>query len=90
MNAAETFRYEIDANERPSEAVVLAVAAVDNCDPLELTPPLYHVVDPDALDALFAPIADPRARSNGHVVFDYRGHEITIRSDRQIEVRTSR
>ncbi|WP_408959375.1 HalOD1 output domain-containing protein [Natrinema sp. 74] len=59
-----------------SVAVVTAVAARRDVDPIEL-PPLYEWLDPDALDALFAPMQRGGSRS-GHLEFTYDGHEITV------------
>jgi hypothetical protein len=41
----------IDDDERPSEAMVRAVAGLRDEDPIDLAP-LFETVDPDALDAL--------------------------------------
>lgn len=61
----------------PSEAVVEAVAEAEGVSPLALERPLYEVVDPDALDALFADsdgtVADLR--------FTYHGYTIEIAGD---------
>jgi hypothetical protein len=54
-----------------SRAVVEAVAARDGIDPVDVETPLYEVVDPDALDALF----DGRA---GEVTFEYSGYRVTV------------
>lgn len=42
----------IGADERPSTAIVLALAAATGTEPTELTPPLHAFVDPEALDDL--------------------------------------
>lgn len=42
-----------DAEEPPTLAIIRAIAAVENVDPLDITPTLYESVDPDALNALF-------------------------------------
>lgn len=39
------------SDQSPSEAIIEAVAAAADADPLELSP-LYEYIDPDALDAL--------------------------------------
>lgn len=46
----EWFTYRMDPDERPTEAVVIAVSAVRNRPVTELEP-LTEVVDPDALDS---------------------------------------
>ncbi|MFB6302497.1 MAG: HalOD1 output domain-containing protein [Haloferacaceae archaeon] len=63
-------------------AVVQAVADAKGVDPGALTPPLGHVINPDALDRLF----DARNPTTGHVTFQYSGYEVTVRSDGQIRV----
>jgi hypothetical protein len=60
----------------PSEAVVSVVAAHKGVDEMAL-PPLYEVLDPDALDALFA----TRGDGNGSVTFDYAGCTVEWDSD---------
>ena len=65
--------------------VVEKVAEAEDVGPLELTPPLYEVIDPDALDKLFAsmPTAD---RMEGQVTFSYNGYEVTVWSDSSVSV----
>jgi hypothetical protein len=53
----------------PSVAVLEAVTAATGRDPLDL-PPLYSVLDPDALDDLFAPTRVDSGRRTGRVVFE--------------------
>lgn len=60
-----------------SVAIVEAVAAAEGVDPVELTPPLYEVVDTDALDRLFAPNSQ-RALADGRSNFSYKGYTITV------------
>lgn len=43
-------------------------------------PPLYDVLDPDALDALVASMA------GGSVSFTYAGYRVTVDNSRAIEV----
>lgn len=66
-------RFATDGNV--SEAVVLAVAEAKSLDPTSVDP-LYEVVDPDALDALFssAPTAD------GVVFFSLAGCSVRVQS----------
>lgn len=73
------------ASKEPSVSVAVEVAAREGVDPTELTPPLHDVVDPDALDALFA---GPESPDQAMVVeFDYRGHHIEVRGDGTVDVR---
>jgi len=67
-----------------SERVIDAVADATDSDPTDVGP-LYHVVDPDALDRLFAPTHRGAVRA-GHVQFTFGGCEVTVRGDGEIEV----
>lgn len=66
----------------PSQAVVEAIAALEGISPAKLRPPeyepLHDVVDPEALDALFAERAGGRSRPGGSVTFHYCGYEVTV------------
>ena len=61
----------------PSTALITAMAEVNDVEPLALEP-LFHAVDPDALDSLFAPTGKVYDRLTGTVEFDYAGHRIVI------------
>ena len=67
-----------DRSAPPSvtETIVDAVSEVEGCDPLTL-PPLWNVIDPEALDALFEPTRSRQPRT-GRVSFAYVGYEITV------------
>ncbi|AFZ72973.1 HalOD1 output domain-containing protein [Natronobacterium gregoryi] len=67
--------------DSPSLRVVDALATVTDTDPLELEP-LYHAVDPEALDRLF------QEEANGHatVRFDYQEHTVEVRGDGTVAV----
>lgn len=67
-----------DEPEWITAAVVEAVAEAEDVSPVEITQPLASVIDPDALDALFASTASERPRS-GQVEFEYHGYHITVR-----------
>lgn len=66
----------------PSQAVVETVAAMEGIPPDELRPPeyesLYDVVNPEALDALFADRTGGTSRPGGSVSFAYCGYRITV------------
>lgn len=69
-----------------STAVVKAIAEREGIDPLDMDPPLYDVIDPDALNALFAQPADVGdARLEG-VVFEYNGYEVEVTSDGDVHI----
>lgn len=74
----------------PSQTVIEAVAAAEDVPPAELRPPayesLYAVVDPEALDALFAQRGDGTPRPGGEVSFRFCEYEVTIESDGSVSV----
>jgi hypothetical protein len=71
------------AGDRASEAVVSAVGAVTDSDPLHLEP-LYNVIDPDALDSL---CAHARSPAEAHRLrFSYEGFDVDVRTDGRIRV----
>ncbi|QLK25178.1 hypothetical protein HYG81_13905 [Natrinema zhouii] len=57
-------------------AVVHAVAAHRNVDPLEL-PPLYEWIDPDSLDTVFESTRRNGPR-RGRLEFPYDGHVVVV------------
>lgn len=73
------------ASNEPSVVVPIEVAAREGVDPIELTPPLHDVVDPDALDALFAR-SDTRDQAVV-VTFEYCGYTVEIGGDGSVDVR---
>ena len=65
-------------DESVPETVLTGVASLKQVDQLEL-PPLNEAIDPDALDALFAPRADGAERaSDVTIFFTYAGYEVRI------------
>lgn len=73
------------ADEPLSVRVVRAIAAHDGVDPTELTPPLYHSLDPVALDSLFESTATDGSRT-GRVTFTYDGKTVTVDSAGEVTV----
>ncbi|MFC4437395.1 MULTISPECIES: HalOD1 output domain-containing protein [Natrialbaceae] len=73
-----------------SYEVITAVAEREGVEPTEIEPPkydaLYEVVNPEALDSLFAPRENGAHRATGHVEFDYCGYHIVVTSDGEVEV----
>lgn len=53
------------------EAILHEVSAQTGVPPAELNPPLYDVIDPDALETLFR-------GSTGQVSFEYHGFLVTV------------
>lgn len=73
-----------------SYEVIAAVAEREGVEPTEIEPPeydaLYEVINPEALDSLFAPRENGATRPNGHVEFDYCGYHVVITSDGDVTV----
>lgn len=69
-----------------SEAVVEAVADAENISASDVRPPLYEVIDPDALDDLFAARFSTVDRTNGRIVFPYCGYEVTVYGNGEVTV----
>ncbi|RQG93288.1 hypothetical protein EA462_01295 [Natrarchaeobius halalkaliphilus] len=67
-----------------SQTVVEAIAEAEGTDPLELTPPLYEVIDPDALENLFTD-----GKTVGKIIFNYNNFEVCVFSDDSISVETT-
>ncbi|AHG01894.1 hypothetical protein HALLA_00955 (plasmid) [Halostagnicola larsenii XH-48] len=81
----DAFRAEYDSRrDQPSLAVVAMVAAIDDRDPIELSP-LHFVIDMEALDDLFSETATDGMRS-GCLSFSYEGFDVTVFSEGTIEV----
>ncbi|WP_232700691.1 HalOD1 output domain-containing protein [Halobacterium wangiae] len=68
-----------------SEGIVVAVASATERDPLAL-PPLYSVVDPDALDALLATTSARNATRGITATFEYAGCTVTVEDPGRIHV----
>ena len=68
--------------DSPSMVVVRAVADLEGVAPVDLDPPLYGVVDTDALDA----IVEGPGGTDVVVSFTYAGYDIEI-SDGDVHVR---
>lgn len=71
-----------DERDSLSTRVVTMVAERKGVDPIELTPPLHSVIDPDALEALFSEEKSGFAR----VQFTYNGVEVSIQGDDTPEI----
>ncbi|MFC7230203.1 HalOD1 output domain-containing protein [Saliphagus sp. GCM10025308] len=77
------------SSSSPVTAVVELVADREGTDPMELQPPLYDVIDPEALNALFAPTSRGRPRESGQVSFEYLGYDVTVRGNGDVSVRNN-
>ena len=70
--------------------VIAAVAEREGVDPMEIEPPeyeaLYDVINPEALDSLFAPREDGTSRGSGRVEFVFCGYHVVVASDGEVDV----
>ena len=78
MSRAEGRRTSARGNV--TSTVASELAAHENVDVDELSPPLYDVIDPEALEDLFR-------NTTGRVTFEYREYEVTVDDDYTVEVR---
>lgn len=67
------------------QRVVRAVAAELDADPVEMEP-LYGAIDPEGLNALFAPTYGGSERSEGEVTFRYAGCTVTAHANGDVDV----
>lgn len=78
MKQVET---ETADNGTLAHSIVEAVTEAENVTYDELTPPLNEVIDPDALNELFA-----QRPSVGKVVFNYNSCEVSVFTDGYVMV----
>lgn len=78
-------RHDFEGERRLSTSVVQAVATALATDPLSLDERLYDVLDPDALDRLFA--TDGRSDGPQSLSFELAGCAVTVHGDGRIAVR---
>lgn len=81
LEASPSKRYELPV----SEQVIKAVADAKDTSALDLHPPLYTVIDPEALDDLVTSM-DARDQPAGCVSFTYCDHEVSIFGDGTVSV----
>ncbi|MCU4744148.1 hypothetical protein OB955_14865 [Halobacteria archaeon AArc-m2/3/4] len=80
-----TAAWDRESEETPVFAVVSAVAAASDADPLEL-PPLGDAIDPDALNQLFMTRSDSTVAK---ITFQYAGYDVTVRGNGEVGVRSA-
>ena len=68
-----------------STRVITAVADTKDCSVSELTPPLYNVIDPEALEMLFQS-ASKSAAADATVSFHYADCDVTVHGDGTVTV----
>ncbi|MFA9418170.1 HalOD1 output domain-containing protein [Natrinema sp. HArc-T2] len=75
-----------EPDEDLSMMIIELISDLEGVDPVELSPPLYSVINPEALDALFHSASSDAPQTSGHVQFVYCGYEIRVQSDGEIAV----
>lgn len=83
MSQAQTSTAHV---ENVSHKVVETVAEEAGVDPSDVTSSLYDVIDPDALDQIFATIATAD-RMEGQVTFPYNGYVVTVYGDGSVSAK---
>ena len=78
-------QYDIDSSSNPADAVVGAIAAVTDTEPLEL-PPMYETIDPEALNLLFARRTDDPDAPEKVLSFSMNGWNVFVRDDGRIRI----
>lgn len=67
-----------------SEEVITAVAQATGTTPVDLTPPLFSVIDPEALDSFVESIRDESPEGIGRIEFTYCGCTVTVTADGRV------
>lgn len=76
IDGEPSIRYELDDDERHSDAVVRAVASFTDTAVLDLDP-LYHVIDPAHLDGITGDL-DDGAHRECSLEFRFNGCLVTV------------
>lgn len=77
--------YQIDPDEPVTTAVHRAIEQSAECES-NLDKPLFEVVNPDALNALFAPVDSDTSSRGGRVSFVYGDCRITVENAEHLTV----
>lgn len=70
--------HDHNGSARLSTTVAHALADAMGVDVTQTEFSLYDAFDPDALDRIFAPLADGTERATGHVAFCVMGYQVTV------------
>lgn len=66
--------------------IIDLISDLEGVDPVELSPPLYSVIEPKALDTLYHSASGDTPQTSSHVQFEYCGYEIRVQSDGEITI----
>jgi len=81
MRHAEALESGPETTHTVSERVIQAIADREGVSPLDISPPLFDAIDPDALDRLYG-----NGRSGTSVAFEYSGYRVSVRPDGRVEL----
>lgn len=70
----------------PSAKVLDEIAEREGVSPVDLEPPLYDVIDPEALDFLFRNHGRETVDSVRQIVFRYAGYDVSVSGDGEVGV----
>ena len=77
--------YQIDSDESVTEAIITATQQSTECDS-NPDQQLYDVLDPDALDKLFAPVDKDTPRQGGRVSFRYGNCHVIVKNGESLSI----
>ena len=77
---------EPDSTESIVVAILTEIAKREGDPPAELTPPLYTVIDPDVLEALFGNPRYGESRDTVSLEFTYLDYRVVVRGSDEIEI----
>lgn len=86
VSPSATATLDSSDGESVSEAVVTAVADAKDTSTVDVTPPLYDVIEPDALEAVVASMTGRSDDRAGRVEFSYSGYDVTVTGDGDVSV----
>lgn len=81
MRHIKAMRAAPDTTPTVSERVIQAVADREEVSPLDISPPLFDAIDPDALDRLYG---DGRAATA--VDFEFADYHVTVGTAGRVEL----
>lgn len=69
-----------------SEAIVTEIADAKGVSPLDVSPPLYEAIDPDALEAVVASMQSQPTEPAGRLEFAYSGYDVTVTEEGGVSI----
>lgn len=74
---------QANGGESVCRRVLSKIAEVENTDPIDVSPRLQTVINPDALEKLISRGSDEFVK----VEFSYASHQVTVEGDETVQVR---